>query len=159
MDILQGYVNRPMTSPIERIPLNRKNRTRLILKGLLLALSVRLFRRKIDNAFPQQDARYNLPSNQYAALASDVDKWVKRLIFWRRKHCFYRSYCLLYILRQCDLPLALNFGFYPLEKGSRMHCWLTLDNQLFLENPDTASDFPVHLGTSDGGRTHYWTGS
>lgn len=138
------------------------SRTRLnwlILRALLTALSVRLFRRRIEKVYPAISTKYQIPEERFDHLVEDVDRLVKVLIFWRRKLCFYRSFCLMYILRQSGLPVMLNFGFYPLQKGSRMHCWLTLKDQLFLEDPETAQDFPTHIGTTSDGQTHYWTSS
>ncbi len=141
---------------------NRPSRWKLkllILRALLIALSVRLFRRRIETAYPAISTKYQIPEDRFDQLVKDVDKLIKVLIFWRRKLCFYRSFCLMYTLRQTGLPVMINFGFYPLQKDSRMHCWLTLKDQLFLEDPETAEDFPTHIGTTTDGQTHYWTSS
>jgi hypothetical protein len=132
----------------------------LILQALSIAISVRLFRRRIETVCPAVLGRYNISEENYAKLAEDVDKLVKWLIFWRRQRCFYRSFCLMYILRHCDLPLNLNFGIQAAnEHGrSRIHCWLTLEDKLFLEEPGTAKDFPVFVGRISDGRISYWSG-
>jgi hypothetical protein len=133
---------------------------RLILQALSIAISVRLFRRRIEAVCPAVRRRYRISEENYAKLAEDVDKLVKWLVFWRRQRCFYRSFCLLYILRQCDLRLNLNFGIQAANDHgrTRIHCWLTLEDELFLEEPGTAEDFPVFVGYGGDGQISYWSG-
>ena len=64
-----------------------------------------------------------------------TDSLLKFLIFTRKHNCFYRSFVRMQVLRKRNVPVKLNIGLRNLDTDihTRGHCWLTLDDKLFLE--------------------------
>jgi hypothetical protein len=74
--------------------------------------------------------------------------------------CFYRSVTLAVLLRRQGVPLVVNVGARSVHDPARMkaHSWLTLDGELFYEQPNSLSIYPFAMGYNADRSVRYWIG-
>lgn len=95
-----------------------------------------------------------LSEKELESIVERVDCIVERYIFWSRHTCFYRSLCILLVLRKLGYPLDLNVGLRNLQNsgnGVKGHCWLSLSDRLFYEDENTTHIYPHKLGVLNNG--------
>ena len=93
-------------------------------------------------------------------IARFVDRVTNIVIFWKRYRCFYRSIAIASLLRRRGIPLVVNFGYRNLfdrEKRLRAHCWLTLYDEMFEENSETAEVYTILLADQEESY-RFWVG-
>lgn len=124
------------------------------------AVLIRDFRRLGMLTLPPVTPPATLPKTTVKRIAWWIMLIVNILVFWRWGKCFYRTYVVACVLRRWNVPLILNIGVNdPFElKRMRGHCWLTLNNEVFLETCSVEAKYPILTGKLEG-QIHYWAGS
>jgi len=131
------------------------------LRGAISAwLSLQRGRLELVSIPPTRHRDFTLDKKQTYRIVVHVERFVKRVFvrIFRTKHsCFYRSYILLTIFHRLGLPLALNIGMKNFHRPENIdgHCWLTLNDELFFEDKQTAENFPAYMGKNKKGMA-FW---
>lgn len=149
-----------MRAPDEvSVPLSTIAVVGLTLRAVVYSAFIRILRKPELLGPVKMGSARSLSTETLGETVETVDRIVRRVVFWRRARCFYRAVAIATVLGNCGYHLVINFGFS--ERGgrqgrSRVHCWLTLGDELFFEPQTTAEDFPVAMGTSRSG-IRYWS--
>lgn len=133
-----------------------------VLWGLFQAWVIKLGNDMSRVKLPPLGNMARLSAQELAFATKFADTAVTHGARWTGRKCFFRAFILACLLRRRGVPVALNVGLCSLHqshKGKRIdgHCWLTLNDNPYLENATMLDHYPHFLATGLNG-VRYWLG-
>ena len=109
---------------------------------------------------PPVSTAVQISDSEVLVFGAKMKNVINAIFFLHPGPCYYRSYTILYVLRNLGADIELHFGminpFGINKKAIRAHCWMSFKGYLFLENGRVLTDYPNKAAERRNGITYWW---